>query len=117
MKRESAKRFVIDANLRCDRIYRTENTARQISELKTVGFKLNKAQALQLARVLLAVTQEWDEIDLTDWRFNKRASDDTYIITVTRPVCGELLLIARLKNLSTHKRSAQKHNAEPKAAG
>jgi hypothetical protein len=85
-KRESAKALVIDANLRCDRIYPIENTARQISELQTVGFKLNKEQAIQLARVLLAVTQDWDEIDLTGWRFNKRSSDDTHILTVTRPL-------------------------------
>ena len=86
MKRESAKRFVIDANLRADRIYPTENTDRKIAELQTVGFKLSKQQALQLARVLLAVTQDWDEVDIIGWRMNKRASDNTHIVTVTRPL-------------------------------
>jgi len=85
-KRESAKQFVIDANLRCDRIYPTEKTARKISELQTVGFKLNRQQALQLARVLLAVTQDWEEFDITGWRSSKRASDGTHSVTVTRSV-------------------------------
>jgi hypothetical protein len=85
MKRESAKGFVIDTNLRCDRIYPTEKTARTIADLQTVGFKLSKEQAIQLARVLLAVSQDWDEIDITGWRFQTRASDGTNIVTVTRP--------------------------------
>jgi hypothetical protein len=85
MKRESAKQCVIDANLRCERIYPTEDSERQISNLKTIGFKLSKSQALQLARVLLAVTQDWDEVDVAGWRFNRRASDGSYILTVTRP--------------------------------
>ncbi|MGB4069061.1 MAG: hypothetical protein WBK08_13605, partial [Nitrospira sp.] len=52
-------------------------------ELKTIGIKMTREQALHLARVLLAVTQEWDEIDVTAYRFDKRKSDGTYHITVT----------------------------------
>jgi len=85
MKRQSAKGFVIDTNLRYDRIYATENTARTIAELQTGGFKLNKQQAVQLAHVLLAVSQDWDEVDITGWRFKTRASDGANIVTVSRP--------------------------------
>ncbi len=54
-----------------------------MKDLKTVGIRLNKEQALHLARVLLAVTQEWNEIDLTAYRLERRKSDSTYHITVT----------------------------------
>ena len=35
-----------------------------------------------MARVLLAVTQEWDEIDITGFRFRRRQEDGTYLLTV-----------------------------------
>ena len=54
-----------------------------MKDLKTVGIKLSKDQAIHLARVLLAVTQDWDIIDITAYRFERRKSDGTYHITVT----------------------------------
>jgi type II secretory pathway pseudopilin PulG len=51
--------------------------------LKTVGFKVSREQGIALARVLLAVTQDWDEVDITAYRLEKRAVDGTYHITVT----------------------------------
>jgi hypothetical protein len=41
-----------------------------------------KDQAIHLARVLLAVSQEWEEVDITAYRLKRRA-DGTYQITVT----------------------------------
>lgn len=83
MPRKSPKEVTIDANLRCLRIYPTEATRKTTPQLKTVGFKLSRDQAVAMARVLLAVTQEWKTIDVTAYRFDKRHSDGTYHITVT----------------------------------
>ncbi len=83
MSRKSPTSISIDPNVRCLRIYPTEDTSKSVEDLKTIGIKLNKEQATHLARVLLAVTQEWDEIDITAYRFDKRKSDGTYHITVT----------------------------------
>jgi hypothetical protein len=89
MKRQSARAISIDSNVRCDRIYPTEDTKRTVDDLQTVGIKLNREQAIHLARVLLAVTQEWDEVDITAYRFRKRQDDGTYLITVTSKVQGQ----------------------------
>jgi hypothetical protein len=87
--RQSARAISIDSNVRCERIYPTEDTKRTIADLQTVGIRLNKEQAIHLARVLLAVTQEWDEIDITGYRFRRRQDDGTYLLTVTSMVEGE----------------------------
>jgi hypothetical protein len=86
MSRISAKAITIRSHVRCDRICPTEDTRRTIGDLKTVGLKLNKDQAIDLARVLLAVTQEWDEIEITAYRFEKQRADGTYLVTVTSRV-------------------------------
>lgn len=83
MARKSPTSISIDPNVRCLRIYPVEDTSKNVRDLKTIGIKLNKEQDLHLARVLIAVTQEWDEIDITAYRFEKRKSDNTYHITVT----------------------------------
>ena len=83
MKRKSPASISVDHNIRSDRIYPTEDSSKHMSELKTVGFSLNKNQAIQLARILLFVTQEWNNVDITCYRFKKRKSDGTYPITVT----------------------------------
>lgn len=83
MARKSPRSIRVDPNVRCLRIYPIEDTHKSVKDLKTVGIRLNKEQALHLARVLLAVTQEWDEIDLTAYRLGRRKSDGTYHITVT----------------------------------
>lgn len=81
--KKSPTSISIDPNVRCLRIYPIEDTSKNVRDLKTIGIKLNREQALHLARVLLAVTQEWDEVDITAYRFEKRKSDGTYHITVT----------------------------------
>lgn len=83
MPRKSSTSISIDPNIRCLRVYPTEGTRRQIEDLQTVGFRLSREQALHLARVLLAVTQEWKELEITGYRFERRRSDDSYHITVT----------------------------------
>ena len=86
LKRQSADAVSVDTNVRCLRVYPTEDTKRTVSELQTVGIKLSKDQAVHLARVLLVVTQEWDEVDITAYRFEKRQEDGTYRLTITSQV-------------------------------
>ena len=88
-KRKAASSIKINPNVRCLRIYPVENarrTPKSIADLKTVGIKLSREQAIHLARVLLAAAQEWDEIDITAWRIYKRQSDGTYNVTVTTAI-------------------------------
>ena len=92
-KRVSAGSIKIDANVRCQRIYPVEDNqhpAKTISNLKTVGIKLTRDQAIHLARVLLAGAQEWEEIDVTAWRIYKRQSDNSYNVTVTSAIKPKL---------------------------
>jgi len=86
MNRKSSTSITIDPNVRCQRIYPVEDTKKEIKDLATVGLKLSRQQAIHLARVLLAVTQEWSEIDITAYRFEQRKSDGTYHITVTSSI-------------------------------
>jgi hypothetical protein len=83
MPRASPAGIRVDPNLRALAIYPTADTRRQLKNLKTVGIRLSREQALHLARVLLAVTQEWPEIDITGYRLDARKSDGTYHVTVT----------------------------------
>jgi hypothetical protein len=86
LKRQSARAVSVDTNVRCLRVYPTEDTKRAVSDLQTVGIRLTKKQAIHLARVLLVVTQEWDEVDITAYRFAKRQDDGTYRLTITSQV-------------------------------
>ena len=85
-KRQSARGVSVDTNVRCVRIYPTEHTKRNVSDLQTVGIRLTMEQAIHLARVLLAVTQDWDEVDITAYRFEKRKEDASYRLTITSQV-------------------------------
>lgn len=82
-KRLSPSAITIDPNVRCERIYPVEDSPKTLSELKTVGIKLSRQQAIHLARVLLAVTQDWELVDITAYRNSRRSDDGTYHITVT----------------------------------
>lgn len=83
MPRRSIQSVTVDPNVRCRRIYPAEDSKRQTSDLKTVGLVLTSDQAIHLARVLLAAAQDWEEIEITAYRFSKRKTDGTYHITVT----------------------------------
>lgn len=73
----------VDGNVRCLRLYPTKGTKRTVENLETVGIKMNREQAIQLARVLLAVSQDWEEVDITGYRLRPRKSDGTFGVTVT----------------------------------
>jgi hypothetical protein len=91
-KRQAASSIKIDPNIRCQRIYPVEDrkdSNKTIANLKTVGIKLSREQAIHLARVLLVVAQDWNEIDITSWRVYRRESDGTYNVTVTSAVTLE----------------------------
>jgi hypothetical protein len=83
MPRKSPSSVDVNPYVRCQRIYPVEGSHRTIADLQTVGFKLSREQAIHLARVLLAVTQDWDEIEVTGYRMEPSKSDGTYRITVT----------------------------------
>ncbi len=87
-KRITVGSVTVDPNIRVLRIYPIEKTDKRVSELKTVGLKLSRDQAIHLARVLLYVTQEWDEIEITGYRLKRRHSDGTYQLTVTTSIPG-----------------------------
>jgi hypothetical protein len=86
--------IVIDQDVRCARIFPVEdrtNTSCPANHSKnwegaTVSLRLKKREAIKLARVILAATQEWDHINITGWRYDRRRSDGTYRVTVTSQV-------------------------------
>ncbi len=83
MKRLTINQVIVPPNLRALKVYPLEDTAKTIADLKTVGIKLSKDQAIALARVLLVASQDWDEMEITCYRKDKRSLDNTYSITVT----------------------------------
>jgi hypothetical protein len=83
MARQSTGSIRIDPNVRCVRIYPTKDSKKTLDTLASVGTRLNREQAVQLARVLLAASQEWETIDITAYRRKRRNTDETYPITVT----------------------------------
>jgi hypothetical protein len=83
MPRKSPMSIKVDGNVRCLRVYPAKDTKRTVENLETIGIKMNREQAIQLARVLLAVSQDWEEIDITGFRLRPRKADGTYGVTVT----------------------------------
>lgn len=82
-KRLTATSVKVRPSVRALRIYPVEETKTTIETLDTVGIRLSKRQATHLARVLLATSQDFEEIDLCARRFKRRQSDGTYEVTVT----------------------------------
>ena len=80
-KRKSVKRVIVDQNVRCQRIFPIEESKTGLCSAKhstrwtgkTIALQMTKDQAVHLARALLAATQEWNEIDITAFRFQRRA--------------------------------------------
>lgn len=81
MKRKSSTSISISPKVRCLKVYPVKGTKKDIAELKTVGIRLSKDQAIHLARVLLAVTQDWETIEITAYRLKEIGG--YYPITVT----------------------------------
>ncbi len=73
--------LTIDTHVRCLQIFPTEKEA-AYKDLETMGVKLSREEALHLARAILAATQEWEEVELVVHRFDKRKSDNTYLLSV-----------------------------------
>jgi hypothetical protein len=73
--------LTIDTHVRCRQIFPKETEA-AYQELETMGVKLSREEALHLARAILAATQEWEEVELVVHRFDKRKSDNTYLLSV-----------------------------------
>ena len=83
MPRTTSTSLRVDPNVRCLRIYPIQTTSKTVDKLKTIGIKLSQDQAIHLARVLLAMSQEAREIEITGYRFDQRKSDGTYHLTIT----------------------------------
>ncbi len=83
MPRVSPRSITLKINLRCEKVYPGKNTNRNVNNLKTIGIKLSRDQAIRLGTVLCATAQEWNEIDITAYRLKERTSDGTYPITIT----------------------------------
>jgi hypothetical protein len=81
-KRKTVKSLTISQKVKCSHVIPMEGSAKTIENLKTIGFTLDREQAIQLARILLAVTQEWDTMNVTVFR-EKRKLDGLCNLTVT----------------------------------
>ncbi len=81
MPKKPLTTLTVDTHIRCQQIYPKEHEA-QYRELKTVGVRLSQNEARHLAAALLAAAQEWQEVELVVHRFDKRKSDNTYLLTV-----------------------------------
>ncbi len=81
-RRETATTLRVDPKIRCLKVYPIEGTKKTLVDLKTVGVKMSREQAIHFARVLLAVTQDWDEVEITANRLDRR-SDGLHYVTVT----------------------------------
>jgi hypothetical protein len=73
--------LTIDTHVRCLQVFPKEKEA-AYQELETMGVRLTREEALHLARAILAATQEWEEVELVVHRFDKRKSDNTYLLSV-----------------------------------
>jgi hypothetical protein len=91
MPRQSVKQLTVDQNVRCESIYpdpdepHTECPAGHSARWKgdTIAFHLTRQQAIDLAKVLLVGSQEWESMTVTAFRKQKRKSDRTYPVTVS----------------------------------
>lgn len=85
--REASTSIVLDPNVRAMRVYPVEGSSKTVEDLQTIGIKVSREQAIHLARLLLAASQDWDEVDITANRLKARR-DGTFAVTVTRHIPG-----------------------------
>lgn len=81
MPKKTLSSLTIDMHVRCQQVFPQESEA-AYRELKTMGVRLSREEALHLARAILAATQEWEEVELVVHRFDRRPSDRTYLLAV-----------------------------------
>lgn len=82
MARESVRHLGVDSNIHCTKVYPVLGSRKSISDLKSVGIKLTRAQAVHLAQALAAAAREWKDIDITAYRAPNK-SDLLHHVTVT----------------------------------
>lgn len=83
MARRTVTSVKLKPDVRAIRVYPVEGSKRSIDELQTIGLRLSAEQAIHLARVLLAASQDWAEVEICARRFKQRKSDGTFEVTVT----------------------------------
>jgi hypothetical protein len=81
MPKKPLTSLIIDTHVRCLQVFPKEKET-GYKDLKTMGIRLSREEALHLARAILAATQEWEEVELVVHRFDKRKSDNTYLLSV-----------------------------------
>jgi hypothetical protein len=81
MPKKPLTSLTIDTHVRCLQVFPKEKEA-AYKDLATMGIRLSRDEALHLARAILAATQEWEEVELVVHRFDKRKSDNTYLLSV-----------------------------------
>jgi uncharacterized protein (DUF433 family) len=84
-KRLTVTAVTVRPSVRALQIYPTRETKKKIEDLDTVGIRLSRKYAMHLARVLLAMSQDFEELEICARRFKQRKSDGTYEVTVTSP--------------------------------
>jgi hypothetical protein len=65
MARQSPKSIRLKTYLPCLIVYPTGERAEVVADLMSVGFLMTKEQAIDFARVVLGVTQDWAEVEVT----------------------------------------------------
>lgn len=81
MPKKATTTLTVDTHIRCRQIYPKGEEA-AYRDLKTVGVRLSREEALHLAAALLAAAQEWQEVELVVHRQERRKTDKTYLLSV-----------------------------------
>lgn len=81
MPKKSIINVGVDLRCRCLEVFPPPE-AEPFRELATFRFRLNREQACQLARALLAATQEWEEMEVVVHRFEGRRRDGAFLVSV-----------------------------------
>lgn len=81
MPKKSFINLDVDLRCRCLQVFPPPE-AEPYQELANFRFRLTREQAYQLARALLAATQEWEELEIVVHRFERRPSDGAFLVSV-----------------------------------
>ena len=90
MPKKSIINLGVDLKSRCLKVFPPPE-AEPYRDLANFRFRLNRDQALQLARALLAATQEWEEVEVVVHRFERRKSDGAFLVSVLLVIVVSLL--------------------------
>ncbi len=81
MPKKSIINLGVDLRCRCLKVFPPPD-AEAYRDLATLRFRLNREQAYQLARALLAATQDWEEVEVVVHRFERRPRDGAFLVSV-----------------------------------